>query len=213
MKYLLFPAILVLLASGCDSTGPMALLWARFRVENTQSVTICGIPVDELETLSLEQAATVLSYWLQGQCPVDMTVGLGVKNPNISYQWITAVPLTLASLDYDVYLDTDAGPDVGRAQVATGMFTGEFGVPETGEIVVLDLGLGFDAFELLEVLGPYEVIDLILAIGGVSGDVRDSDHLGRVSMFVVPEVQSPFGSMVWEEGFWVGLDWTSGDKP
>ncbi len=213
MKYTLLPAIFVLLASGCDSTGPLALLWARFRVENTQSVSICGIPVDELETLSLEQAATVLSYWLQGQCPVDMTVGLGVKNPNISAQWITAVPLTLASLDYDVYLDTDAGSGVSRTQVATGLFTGEFGVPETGEVVVLDLGLGFDAFELLEVLGPEEVVSLILAIGGLSGDIRDSDHLGRVSMFMVPEVQSPFGSMVWEEGFWVGLDWTSGDKP
>lgn len=213
MKILLLPALFVLLLTGCDATGPMALLWARFRVENTQSVSICGIPVDELETLSLEQAATVLSYWLQGECPVDMTVGLGVKNPNISTQWITAVPLTLASLDYDVFLDTDAGPEVSRTQVATGVFTGEFGVPETGEVVVLGLGLGFDAFELLEVLGPDEVISLILAVGGISGDVRDSDHLGRVSLFVVPEVQSPFGSMVWEEGFWVGLDWTSGDKP
>ena len=213
MKYLLLPVMFVLLASGCDSTGPMALLWARFRVENTQSVSICGIPVDELETLSLGQAATVLSYWLQGQCPVDMTVGLGVKNPNISSNWITALPLTLASLDYDVFLDTDAGPGVTRTQVATGLFTGEFGIPESGEVVVLGLSLGFDAFELLEVLGHDEVISLILAIGGVSGDIRDSDHLGRVSMFVVPEVQSPFGSMVWEEGFWVGLDWTSGDKP
>lgn len=213
MRYLLLPALFVLLATGCDATGPMALLWARFRVENTESVSICGIPVDELETLSVEQAATVLSYWLQGECPVDMTVGLGVKNPNISTQWITAVPLTLARLDYDVYLDTDGGPGVSRTQVATGVFTGEFGVPETGEVVVLGLGLGFDAFELLEVLGPDGVISLILAVGGVSGDVRDSDHLGRVSMFVIPEVQSPFGSMVWEDGFWVGLDWTSGDKP
>jgi hypothetical protein len=213
MKYLLPPVILVLLATGCDSTSPLAILWARFRMENTQSVSICGVPVDELESLSLEQAAIVLSYWLQGQCPVDMTLGLGVKNPNISSQWINALPLTLASLDYDVYLDTDAGPEVSRTQVATGLFTGEFGIPETGEVVVLDLGLGFDAFELLEVLGPEEVVSLILAVGGVSGDIRDSDHLGRVSMFVVPEVQSPFGSMVWEEGFWVGLDWTSGDKP
>ncbi|MFO7627247.1 MAG: hypothetical protein R6V62_08320 [Candidatus Fermentibacteraceae bacterium] len=213
MKYTLLPAFFVLLASGCDSTGPLALLWARFRVENTQSVSICGIPVDDLDNLSLEQAATVLSYWLQGQCPVDMTVGLGVKNPNISSQWLAALPLTLARLDYDVFLDTDDGPGVTNTQVATGLFTGEFGIPESGEVVVLGLGLGFDAFELMEVLGPEEVIGLILAIGGISGDVRDSDHLGRVSMFVVPEVQSPFGSMVWEEGFWVGLDWTSGDKP
>jgi len=213
VRYMLLSVAFVLLAAGCDSTSPFALLWARFRVENTQSVSICGIPVDDLESLTFEQAATVLTYWLQGQCPVDMTVGLGVKNPNISDQWITAVPLTLVSLDYDVYLDTDAGPGVSRTQVATGLFTGEFGVPETGEVVVLDLGLGFDAFELLEVLGPDEVISLVLAIGGVSGDIRDSDHLGRVSMFMIPEVQSPFGSMVWEEGFWVGLDWTSGDKP
>ncbi len=213
MKLLAAVTVLVLVGSACDATGPLALLWARFRVENTSSASVCGIPIDELSSLSAEQTAQVLFYWLQGECPVDMTLGLGVKNPNISSEWLDGFPLTLASLDYDVFLDTDEGGEVSNVQVATGLFTGEFGIPESGEVVVLDLGLTFDAFDLMEALGPEEVVGLLLAVGGISGDIRDSEHLGRVSVFAVPEVTSPFGSMVWEEGFWVGLDWTSGDKP
>ena len=97
--------------------------------------------------------------------------------------------------------------------MATGVFTGEFGIPEDGRIVVLDLGVSFDAFDLLEILGPAGVIDLMLAVGGIDGDIRDSEHLGRLSLFAVPEVDSPLGSMVWEDGFSIGLDWTSGGKP
>ncbi len=204
---------LALLGAGCDAAGPMALLWARFRVENTQSFTLCGIPVDQLESLSVEQAAQVLYYWVSGECPVDFTLGLGLRNPNIASQWIAGFPLTLARLDYDVFMDTEDGPGVTNVQIASGLFTGEVGLPESGEVVVLGLSLSFDAFQLMQALGPEAVIDLMLAVGGVSGGIRDNEHLGRLSVFAVPEVESPAGSMVWEEGFWIGLDWTSGDKP
>jgi len=213
MKALRASILLSLLATGCDSTGPLALLWARFRVENTQDFHLCGIPVGDLGSLNLEQTAQVVSYWVQGQCPVDFTLGVGIKNPNVSSEWVMGFPLTLARLDYDVYMNTEAGSGAGNVQVASGAFTGEFGLPETGEIVVLGLDLSFDAFTLMQFLGPNGVIDLILAVGGVSGNIRDSEHLGRLSLFAIPEVESPLGSMRWEDGFWVGLDWTSGDKP
>ncbi len=209
------PAILslVLLAAGCSPTGPLSLFWARFRVEETSEFTLCGIPLDDLESLSPEQTADVLFYWLQGECPVDFNLGIGMKNLNIASQWVEGFPLTLVRLDYDVFLDPGDQPRGDSVQVATGVFTGEFGIPEDGRIVVLDLGVSFDAFDLLEILGPAGVIDLMLAVGGIDGDIRDSEHLGRLSLFAVPEVDSPLGSMVWEDGFSIGLDWTSGGKP
>jgi hypothetical protein len=209
------PAVLslVLLAAGCDATGPLSLFWARFRVEDTSEFTLCGIPLDDLGSLSAEQTAEVLFYWLQGECPVDFNLGVGMKNLNIGSQWVEGFPLTLVRLDYDVFLDPLDEPGGDSVQVATGVFTGEFGIPEDGRIVVLGLGVSFDAFDLLEILGPEGVIDLMLAVGGIDGDVRDSEHLGRLSLFAVPEVDSPLGSMVWEDGFSIGLDWTSGGKP
>lgn len=213
MKRLLPFLLLSVLVPGCGSTGPLALLWARFRIEDTQDFHLCGIPIGDLENLDPLQTAQVLGYWLQGECPVDFRLGVGVRNPNISSQWILGLPLTLVRMDYDLYMDTDDDPALSRVKVATGVFTGELGLPETGEVAVLGLDISFDAFHLLQVLGPEAVIDLMLAVGGISGNIRSSEHLGRLSLFAVPEVEYPGGSMIWEEGFYIGLDWTSGSKP
>ncbi len=209
------PAILslVLLAAGCDTAGPLSLFWARFRVEKTSEFTLCGIPLDDLGSLNVEQTAQVLFHWLQGECPVDFNLGVGMKNLNIGSRWVEGFPLTLVRMDYDVFLDPLEEPGEDSVQVATGVFTGEFGIPDDGSIVVLDLGVTFDAFDLLEILGPEGVIDLMLAVGGIDGDIRDSEHLGRLSLFAIPRIESPLGSMVWEDGFTIGLDWTSGNKP
>ncbi len=107
-------------------------------------------------------------------------------------------------------MDAEEGPAEELIQVAQGLFTGQFGIGDDGLTAVLDLGIGFDAFQVLDILGPAGVIDLALAVGGIDGNIRDEEHLGRLSMFALPTIETPLGDMTWEEGFWVGLDWTDG---
>lgn len=209
-RIIFLAAALLLLSTGCGVTDVLSFMNAEFRIENTSAFSICGINVSELGSLSVSQAATVAGYWLQGECPMDCTVGLGIKNPNIGESGLPKISITLTTLDYDIFMDPLEGEDEDTVQVAQGLFTGEFGIGDDGTIAVLDLGAEFDGFQLFEILGPAGIIDLALAVGGIDGNIRDEDHLGRLQMFTVPTIETPLGDMTWEEGFWVGLDWTDG---
>ncbi len=200
----------ILLLTGCGVTDVLSFVNAQFRIENTTEFKLCGIDISELGSLSVLDIATVASYWFQGECPMDFTMGLGIKNPNIGESGLPQISITLTSLDYDLFMDTIEGEEEDTVQVAEGLFTGEFGIGDDGTIAVLDLGIGFDGFDVFEIIGYSGIIDLALAVGGISGDLRDEDHLGRLQMFGIPTIETPLGDMTWEEGFWVGLDWTDG---
>ena len=208
-KLLIVPA-LFLLVTGCGLTDILSFAKANFRVENTTEFAICGIDIADLGSLSISEGLTILWYWEQGQCPIEFNLGLGIKNPNIGNSGLPKIAITLTSLDYDVFMDTIEGVEEDTVQVAEGLFTGEFGIGDDGEIAVLDLGITFDGFQLFEILEIPGIIDLVFAIGGIDGDIRDEDHLGRLQMFMVPTIDTPLGDMTWEEGFWVGLDWVDG---
>ena len=208
-KLLIIPA-LFLLVTGCGLTDILTFANANFRVENTTEFAICGVDVSELGSLSVPQIATVFGYWVQGECPMDFNLGLGIQNPNIGSSGLPKIQITLTSLDYDVFMDTIEGVEEDTVQVAQGLFTGAFGIGDEGEIAVLSLGTSFDGFQVLGLLGWEGIIDLALAVGGIEGDLRDEDHLGRLQMFMVPTIDTPLGDMTWDDGFWVGLDWTDG---
>lgn len=208
-RALLLP-VLFLLFTGCGVTDVLSFLNAQFRIENTSEFAICGIGISDLGSLTVFQAATVASYWIQGECPIDFNLGLGIKNPNIGESGLPRISITLTSLDYGIFMDPLEGDEEDTVQVAQGLFSGAFGIGDDGTIAVLDLGVGFDGFQLFEILGPAGIIDLALAVGGIDGNLRDQDHLGRLQMFAVPAIETPLGEMTWEEGFWVGLDWTDG---
>jgi len=210
-NWLVFVSVFLLLTTGCGLLDVLNFASANFRVENTTEFTICGIDISDISSLSFSQAATVVTYWAQGECPMEFNLGLGIQNPNIGESGLPKIAITLTSLDYDVFMDTIEGPAEDTVQVAGGLFTGQFGIGDSGEIAVLDLGIEFDGIQMLQILGPTGIIDLALAVGGINGDIRDEDHLGRLQMFMVPTIETPLGDMTWEDGFWVGLDWTNGD--
>ncbi len=211
MNRIIFSATaLLLLGTGCGVTDVLSFLNAEFRIENTSEFAICGIDISDLGSLSITQAATIATYWLQGECPMDFNMGLGIRNPNIGESGLPKMAITLTTLDYDIFMDPLEGEEEDTVEVADGLFSGEFGIGDDGTIAVLDLGVGFDGFQVFEILGPAGIIDLALAVGGIDGNLRDEDHLGRLQMFAVPTIETPLGDMTWEEGFWVGLDWTDG---
>ncbi len=199
-----------LMLTGCSLTDVLTFSNANFRVENTTDFYICGIDISDLGSISPIQILTVLAYWDNGEFPIDYNLGLGIKNPNIGTSGLPKIEITLTSLDYDVFMDTIEGEDEDTVQVAEGLFTGAFGIGDDGEIAVLDLGIEFDGFQMFEILGATGIVDMLLAVGGINGDIRDEDHLGRLQMFMVPTIDTPIGDMTWDDGFWVGLDWVDG---
>jgi len=205
-------AIVILAGTACNPAALLTLFDCSFRVEGTSDFTLAGVPLDDLGSLSLEQLAQVAAYWADGECPVDFTLNVGIRNPNTGSGGSSETTATMVSFAWDLYLDTDEGDGFDTTWVVSGETLENLEVPGTGETVILPLGIGFDAFTMLEdVLDVPELVGLMLAIGGVDGDIRDGDHLGRLLVHAEPTFETPLGDIEYPGGLWIGLDWTAED--
>jgi hypothetical protein len=192
----------------CNPAALLALFNCSFRVESTADFTVAGVQLDDLESLTFEQMAQVVAYWANGDCPVDFTLNIGIRNPNTGSGDTLETTATMVSFAWDLYLDTDSGDDFDTTWVVSGETLENLEVPGTGETVILPLGVSFDAFTILEgVLDVPELVTLMLAIGGVDSGQRDDEHLGRLIVHAEPSFETPIGDIEYPGGLWVGLDW------
>jgi len=211
MKLLVLPTLVAaaLLGLACSVTDPLTLLGCEFRIENTEDFVVAGIQLDSLESLTPLQIAEVVAQWSQGNCPVDFTLNVGIFNTNNGSGSSTVIPVSLTSFIWDLYLDGDSGVPFDTTWVASGALNEPFEVPGSGETVILPLELSFDAFVLLEELGPLEFIDLALAIGGLDSGIRDPAHLGRILVIAEPTLSTPFGPFTYPGSLNINLDWVN----
>jgi hypothetical protein len=207
MGRLAVPAAIVLLAA-CDGSGPTLFDLLCFRLENTEQFSVCGIALDSLDSLSPSQIAGVLAAWAEGQVPVDFTLNIGVRNPNNGIVGPLLEVATIVEMPWSLYMDDSSEEGFDTAWVASGTLLDPVEVPGDSETVIIPLEISFDALQVLESAGPMGLIDLVLAVGGIDGDLRDEDHLGRLLLNAEPSVETPFGSMEYPGGLWVWLDWS-----
>ncbi|MBD3370002.1 hypothetical protein GF402_06540 [Candidatus Fermentibacteria bacterium] len=205
-RYMVVLSGLLALCS-CDVTDPFTLLRCEFRVESTKDFYLAGVSLDSLESLSSSQVAQVLAAWAEGECPMDFTLNVGIRNPNDSSSAGMDIPATLTDFGWDLYLDTSDDGDFDTTWVCSGSLGSPFEVPEGGETVILPLDVAFDAFALLGSLDPMFVIDLALAIGGIDSDIRDPQHLGRLYIKTLPEFDTPLGPITYPSELLINLDW------
>jgi hypothetical protein len=209
MKLLAAASFTLALAAGlsCDLADPLAILGCQFRIDGTEDFSITGIYLDSLESLTATQVAEVVAAWAQGNCPVEFTLNVGIYNPNDGSGGSSVIPVQLSTFVWDLYLDTESGLNFDTTWVASGSLGQPFEVPSGGEDIVLPLDISFDAFTLLEELGPLAFIDLALAVGGIDSGIRDAEHLGRVLVVAVPTLSTPVGDYTYEGSLYINLDW------
>lgn len=203
----LLPAVLLLAVSSCDITDPLGFANLSFRLENTEDFAICGIVLDNLSELSAPQILDVIAYWAEGEVPVDMTLNIGIRNPNDGSAGFLLAAATILSMPWDLYMDTDDGTGFDTTWVASGEWLDPFEVPGDSTTAILPLDISFDAIQVLSMLDPLDFISLALAVGGIYGDLRDDDHLGRLLLEIEPSIDTPFGTFTYPEPLGVRLDW------
>ena len=205
---ILFGVLLAgILLIACSPTDPFTLLRCQFRIEDTEDFYLTGIQLDSLENLSVVQIAEVAAVWASGSCPVDFTLNIGIHNPNNGSTGPDIIPVTLTSLVWDLYLDGDSGVAFDTTWVASGTMSTPLEVPGSNETVIMPLDISFDAFALMGEIGVINIIDLALAIGGISSNLRTSDHIGRMLVTAVPTISTPFGPMTYSGSLNISLDW------
>ena len=199
-------ALALLLGLACNLTDPLTLLGCQFRIDGTEDFSVTGIELDNLGSLDPFQVAEVVATWASGSCPVDFTLNVGIFNPNDGSSGSTIIPVELSSFIWELYLDTESGINFDTTWVASGALNQPFEVPAGGESVSLPLEISFDAFVLLEQLGPLEFIDLALAVGGIDSGIRDPEHLGRVLVIAEPTLSTPIGDYTYPGRLYINLD-------
>ncbi|HOZ17122.1 MAG TPA: hypothetical protein PLF04_02175 [Candidatus Fermentibacter daniensis] len=200
-------AAFALASCSCSITDPLGFAGLSFRLESTDDFAVCGIVLDDLSELNASQVLQIVNYWAAGEVPVEMTLNVGIHNPNDGSAGFLLAAATIVSMPWDLYLDTDAGAGFDTTWVASGEWLDPFEVPGDSTITILPLVIGFDAVQVLSVMDAVDFIDLALAVGGIDGDLRDDEHLGRLLLEIEPTIDTPFGSYTYPEPLGVRLDW------
>ncbi len=191
----------------CSITDPLGFADLSFRLENTEDFAVCGIVLDDLSGLDASQILQVVTYWAEGEVPVEMILNVGIRNPNDGSAGFLLAAATIVSMPWDLYLDPDDGAGFDTTWVASGEWLDPFEVPGDSTTTILPLAIGFDAVQVLSAMDALDFIGLALAIGGVDGDLRDYEHLGRLLLEIEPSIDTPFGTFSYPEPLGVRLDW------
>lgn len=198
---------LLVLGVACNPADPLGLLNLSFRLENTEDFTVCGIVLDSLESLGPAQVAEVLAMWADGEVPVEMVLNVGVRNPNDGSPGTLLAVATIVDFPWKLYADASDSEGFDTTWVASGQLLDPFEVPGDTAVTILPLEVSFNAVAVLSVMDPLAFIDLALAVGGIDGDIRDDDHLGRLLLRTLPSVDTPFGEITYPDTLNVHLDW------
>lgn len=208
-RYFFTAALAVIAAASCSCsiTDPLGFANLSFRLESTEDFTVCGIELDNLSELDASQMIQVVSYWAEGEVPVDMILNVGIHNPNDGSAGFLLAAATIVSMPWDLYLDSGDGAGFDTTWVASGEWLDPFEVPGDSMTTILPLAIGFDAVQVLSAMDALDFIDLALAVGGIDGDLRDDEHLGRLLLEIQPSIDTPFGSFTYPDPLGVRLDW------
>ncbi len=208
MKNMVPAAAVLLLTAACDLSDPLGLGRLSFTLGGTDDFTVCGIVLDSLDSLDPLQVLDVVEMWSQGEAPVDLVLDIGIRNPNTGAAGLVLTAATIVSMPWDLYMDATDDEGFDSTWVASGVLLDPFEVPGDSSTVYLPLDVSFDAFAVLSLLDPLDFIELMLAVGGIDGDLRDEDHLGRLLLRIEPSVDTPFGPIDYPDPVWVWLDWS-----
>lgn len=200
-------AVITAVSCSCSITDPLGFANLSFRLENTEDFAICGIELDNLSELDASQILQVVSYWAEGEVPVDMILNVGIHNPNDGSSGFLLAAATIVSMPWDLYMDSEDGSGFDTTWVASGEWLDPFEVPGDSTTTILPLDISFDAIQVLSFMDALDFIGLALAVGGIDGDLRDDEHLGRLLLEVQPSVDTPFGTFTYPDPLGVRLDW------
>lgn len=166
-----------------DISGTLAnLSKLQFKLENVSNFRLSGIDLSNKRTISdfsITDGLKLTNAFATKRFPADFIVNLNAKNPNDGSGNTQKTNATIAKLDYRLILD-----DI---QTISGDIQSPINVPGTGQSVNIPLSMSLDLFEFFGNKGYESVINLALALGGVSGSAA------KVKLDIKPTVNTAIG--------------------
>lgn len=168
----------------------------QFRVESTGLTTVAGIDISPLDSLTAPDRQEIADSLDSGFCPVTISVNISAVNN-------TTESVLIQELEW-----ISTGEVGGNKEY---LCSGEMLYPvrvEPGENRNIAAGISFNAAVLYGEYSSEEIIDFLWATGGPGRIIRDSEHLGRLSLEEAFVTQDTRHGLIDGAGpFTIGLQW------
>jgi hypothetical protein len=155
----------------------------QFRLAAVSHARLAGIDLARKRVLAdftLSEAAQLLSAYRAGKVPLELTLEIAVRNPNDGQAGRRRLPITLARLDWRLFLDS--------VPTLSGSLAQPVEVPAAGE-VLLPLTVQLELRRFFQERSYEDLLRLALGIAGAEGNP------GRVTLEVEPTLSTPVGQL------------------
>ena len=156
----------------------------QFRLENVNGFSIAGIGLKDKNSLSdfsIMDGVKLVNAYETKSFPAEFILNVAAKNPNDGTGGLKQASATLASLEWQLYID-----DV---PTIAGVTTTPVEIPGTGQSTIIPIKISLDLYKFFNDKGYNSVINLALAIGGVKGSAA------RLKLDAKPTVTTQFGNI------------------
>jgi hypothetical protein len=154
----------------------------QFKLENVNGFKVSGIKLSDkssVSSFSVSDGLKLLGDFNSKRLPSEFTLNVAAKNPNDGTGGSEKTTATLSSLEWQLYID-----DVPTIR---GNIDNPIEIPGTGQQTIIPLRMSLDLWSFFKERGYDKVINLALAIGGVSGNAA------KLKLDAKPTVTTPFG--------------------
>ena len=157
----------------------------QFKLGTVHGFRLAGVDISTKASANdfspIGDGLKLLDAFRSRKLPADFVLDLQVRNPNDGSPGRSAVPATLAGLEFRLLIDDQ--PTI------TGMLDREVEIPATGTETTVPIRISLDLYEFFGSRGYDKLIELALAIGGKNGSAS------RLKLDAKPTVRTKFGLM------------------
>ena len=154
----------------------------QFKLDRVDNFRLAGIGLSsksKLSDFSIPDGLRLTQAFATKNLLADFVLNVAVKNPNDGTNGKNQTIATLTRLDWRLIID-----DV---QTISGVINNSVDIPGSGQTTYIPVGISIDLFQFFGNKGYDKIINLALALGGVSSSPS------RIKLDIMPTVSTPLG--------------------
>jgi hypothetical protein len=136
----------------------------QFKLGSVNNFTLAGVNISKVKSskdLNVLDAASLLTTFTRGEFPASFTLNVLAKNPNDGTGGTKNTSAILKSLAWRLFIDDN--------ETISGNIPNSIEIPGVGKETTIPITMSLDLLKFFKNQGYENVLNLALAIGGVSG--------------------------------------------
>jgi hypothetical protein len=158
----------------------------QFKLGAVNNFNLAGIRIGNIRSISdfsLVDGAKLLSAFTSGKFPASFTLNVLAKNPNDGTGGTKKTSAVLKSLAWRLFLDDK--------ETINGNVSRNIEIPGVGQATTIPVDISLDLYKFFKDDGYNSVVNLALALGGVSGSSA------RIKLKATPTVDTFLGPITY----------------